>query len=125
MNVRQIEELNKRVVGLFTEYGVEGNYLVSYILIDDEDGSVQAPTIGNVTELEDRGVSRPRAAAFMAEVILEALVDIVKKYCGLDIFSAAGALKGMLDQVRGTQVMKAQMDKMRQRQGHYPRTPVA
>ena len=114
MKVNQVEELNIKLAALLSEYGVEGNYLLSYVLIDEDDHQIQVPTIANVTEIPASGVSKARASGFLCEVLVDSMLTMLRSYNGLDVFSGAGALKGMVDETRGTQLMQRQMQQAQQ-----------
>ena len=114
MKANQVEKLNTEVTALLTKYGAEKNYFLAYVFIDEEEGSISSPCIANVTGLKGHGVSMARAAGFLCEVISDTLISILCRYNGLDIMSASGALKGMIDEARGTQMMQKQMDQARQ-----------
>ena len=114
MKSSQVEELNQKIATLLGEYGVDANYLVTYLVIDEDDNSIAAPTIANVSAVPSHGVSQARGAGFIAEILADTLVTLLCSYCGLDIMGAAGALKGMIEEARGTQMMKQQMEQARQ-----------
>lgn len=121
MKINQVDELNERITALLTEYGVQDNYLLTYLLIDEEDCSVQAPTIANVTPLPAHGVSAARASGFLCEVQVDAMMTMMREYNGLDVFSAAGALKGAIEETKANQLMKARYeDAQAQMQGGVP-----
>jgi hypothetical protein len=109
MTASQIDSLHKELVALLTKYGVEKNYLFSYILIDEVDGNISGPTIANITEITGHGVSTARASGFLAEIICGTLLSLMRRYNGLDIMGSAGAVKGMIDEARGTQMLEMQM----------------
>ena len=120
MKSNQVEELNQKLAELLTTYGVEGNYLVTYIMIDEETGHIAAPSIANISPVPAHGVSRARGAGFLAEVVCDTLLSVLRSYCGLDILSAAGALRGMVEEARGNQMLQRQMEHARAQNNPVP-----
>jgi hypothetical protein len=115
MKSSQFDEFNRKFLDLMEEYGVSDNYHLAFILIDEDDGSINAPSIANISPVPSHGVSGARAAGFLAEVIADTLLTLVMRYCGLDIMSGAGALRGMIEEMRDKHLLAKQAELRHQR----------